>query len=224
MFRFPAHSKEMIEFYANGTIIDIPSVNHIYDNMNKTIIGIRAPIDRFKPEDILTVTYTPFSNHTSINFSNYGFGSAPLISSSDNIGSGEGYDGLIGRTVQLKHNPWIDYVQASKSEYVEFIGMRDFNPITIRMGDGSTAINLTDYISGTMPYLPTISTYYIQNGDVITFNREISEPFRVFYQYLQNNLRVRTVLRCNSANLVSPMVSSLYVQGKTRRPNNKGVL
>lgn len=66
--------------------------------------------------------------------------------------------------------------------------------------------------------------YYIHSGNTLMFNQPITQSFRVFYQYLQNAVRVRVVLRVNTKNFVSPTVDAFHLKTKTRRANAKVTL
>lgn len=225
LLRFPADISESLNVYKNGISIAIPNNNFIYDGLNQSVIGVRVPVLDYKPEDMLTITYVPARDFTKISFADYGFGDLPLLNSFDESGAGEGFSQTVGKEISLAYDPYIDYVRAAESSYSTTHGTIPYQPITIRLAGGAVATNLTNYTnSEEQASLPTNGVYFVQSGNNIVFNVEITEPFRVYYQFLQNNLRVRTVLRCNSKNFVSPMVFSVHTRGKTRRPNSKGLL
>lgn len=225
LLRFPADISESLSAYKNGISLEIPNNNFIYDGLNQSVIGVRIPVLDYKPEDMLTITYVPARDFTKISFADYGFGELPLLSAFDEKGAGEGFSQTVGKEVALAFDPYIDYARAAEATYSSTHGTIPYQPITIRLAGGTVATNLTNYTnSGEQAALPTNGVYFIQSGNNIVFNVEITEPFRVYYQFLQNNLRVRTVLRCNSKNFVSPMVFSVHARGKTRRPNSKGLL
>lgn len=183
----------------------------VYDQSSNLIIGLRLDNNLYTSDDVFTVEYLPNPNNTIINYANFGFSDIPLTSSHDNIGAGEGFNSTDGNNmVQLSKTPFIDPNQ---------IQLLTYAPIVVILRDGTTAINLTNY-SGSSTTIPAISAYtYTNSGNVLLFNTSITQPFRVYYQYLQNNVRIRVVERVNSKDFVSPKVNYFQIKAKTRRSN-----
>lgn len=56
---------------------------------------------------------------------------------------------------------------------------------------------------------------------MLIFNQPITSAFRVFYSYLENNVRVRVVLRSDDKNFVSPKADLYQIKAKVRQPQIK---
>lgn len=91
--------------------------------------------------------------------------------------------------------------------------------------DSNIAINLTNYKGGDqIPLDPNADSYqYIHNQNVLLFNKAITKPFKVYYQYLANSVRIRVVLRSILTSFASPTVDWVQIKGKTRKPDPKRV-
>lgn len=223
--RFPANVSSVITVYRNNATLELPTDAFEYDSQGQSVRAFRIPVSDYTPEDILSVTYVPAADYTNISFANYGFDLPPLTNAYDESGAGEAFASTSGNNeISLKNDPYIDAVKADASPYSNTFGMTTYQPITVKLTGGETAINLTNYSKGEQAALPSSGYYFVQSGRTIIFNKAITQPFRVYYQYLQNNVRVRTVLRCDTKNFVTPKVDSLQIKGKTRRPNRRGLL
>lgn len=211
--RFLAATQQSLNVFKNGynltgyTVLNDPSGNYVN--------GIQIPVSLYSADDILTIRYFPSSGQDTIDFASQGFSDAPLISSHDNIGAGEGFTGTLGRnSIDLSFAPYIDPSQVTFPTY---------QPITVILQDGTIATNLTNYTGGVQASLPRAGGYYyIHSNNILMFNQPVTQALRVYYQYLQNNVRVRVVLRTNSVSFVSPKVHSFQLKAKTRRSNVLG--
>jgi hypothetical protein len=218
-FRFTADGSAAIDIFKNGYSLQITSLNYLYNSSKQGVTGIRLPDRTYTTEDILTVKYTPMTDHSTISFETEGFDVAPLVSVYDADGPGEKFASTYGRNeVELSHYPYIDQAQVDTSVYTTTIGLTPYSPIVVTLDDGTLAINLTNYKAGDPETLPDTGYYYYHSGTTLIFNQAITDPFTVAYQYLENNVRVRVVLRCNSRNFVSPKVDFFHIKAKTRRP------
>ena len=212
--RFTANATEPLFVYKNG--FQFTNYTQQLDTSFNNVIGISLQPKTYAPQDIMTVSYTPVNTSNIVDFTAFGFGDLPLLSASDHSGAGEGFSATVGNnTVQLSNIPFIDVAQLSTGVY---------QPITIILADGTVVTNLTNYITGVQPAFPTTGYYFIQSNNTLLFNRSITQPFRVYYQFLQNNVRFRVVLRSNSVNLVSPIVNLVQIKSETRLPNAIQVL
>ena len=81
-----------------------------------------------------------------------------------------------------------------------------YSPVKIRLNDGSFAINLTNYTNTNefASFFSVSNIYFIQSGKNIIFNRNITQPFTVYYDYTPNDLRFRLIIRKNLNNIISP--------------------
>jgi hypothetical protein len=203
----------------------LPSSSIEYDTLGQSIVAVKIPITDYNPADILTVTYNPATQYTNISFADQGFDLPPLTNAYDSTGAGEGFSSTSGSNeVALHFDPYVDQAKAAADIYSPQSGMISYQPIVVKLKGGQIATNLTNYGIGDQATMPSDGYYYIQSGRTLIFNRPVTDPLRVYYQYLQNNVRVRTVLRCDSKNFVSPKVDTLQIKAKTRRPNRRGVL
>lgn len=225
LFRFPANLEANIIMYKNGHEVNDLDINTylMRSSTRQTAIGIKLPLGYATPQDIFTVDYTPAGDPTVVNFEAAGYETPPLVSSFDEDGAGEGYLGTNGQLIiDLLYEPYINYEKVEASTYVPNFGLSGYNPVIVILQDGTTALNLTNYQGGDQSVLnPASGTSFIQNGTSLMFNKAISQSFRVYYQYLPNNLRFRVVLRSNSDKFVSPKVDVVQVKAKTRKADPK---
>lgn len=221
LFRFPASLEANIALYKNGfEVDDIDPVESIIRSSTKqTAIGMKLPLGYATPQDIFTVDYTPASDVTVVNFEAAGYETPPLVSSFDEDGAGEGYLGTNGQLIiDLLYDPYINYSKVDAATYVPGFGLSGYNPVIVALSDGTTAFNLTNYKGGDQTTLSASSDLsFVQTGRSLMFNKAIEQPFRVYYQYLPNNLRFRVVLRSNSDSFISPKVDFVQVKAKTRK-------
>lgn len=216
-FRFLADSSLNINVYRNGYAMSVGggALEWVAGNEPGTLAGVKIGLSVTAPEDIFTCDYVPVGDPTVVLFADEDYRLPPLVSAHDESGAGERFMSTGDRnTITLASRPYIDPLQASAGGY---------QPIVIQMEDGNVPENLTDYRTHRSVSLPADGYYYIHSGDTIMFNRPILTPFRVYYQYLQNNVRVRTVLRCNVKDFVSPKVDYVHLKAKTRSPDVRAI-
>jgi hypothetical protein len=110
-----------------------------------------------------------------------------------------------GNKVKLEHIPYIEdkFSTASYNDNYGTINTIDnigYSPISIILNDGSTAINLTNYLSNSFEkasFYQTTEYLFYQNGKDIIFNRPINEKFTVQYNYIPSAIRFRAIIRNN---------------------------
>lgn len=227
-FRFKASYNDNIVIYKNGNIIDITPFGKLLLDGQANIIGAQIDTQFYTSRDIFTCYYTPTVDANVVNFEASGFDIPPLVAMSDNDGPGEGFTSTSGQlSVSLKNYPFIDNAQAASSTYSPLYGMIGYSPISIKFEDGTIAYNLTNYTSpinqsALDPNSDAIT--FIHTKNVLMFNRAVSSKFRVFYQYLPANTRVRVVLRSNTDKFVTPKVDYYQIKSKTRFPNSSSDL
>lgn len=236
LFRFRAARNENIDLYKNGKIVNIDSVStYLYTNDFLAVQGLNLPGGTFSNSDIFTVSYTPAEDNTSIDlFAIKGVRLPPLVSAHSDDGGGEEVLATGDRNiVALQYFPYIDYNQVATSTYTTAHGMSPYAPVLVRLSDGAEAVNLTNYTaplnvatSNDIPTLPpaTAGIFFYHSGNNLIFNQPVTQKFRVFYQYLENTVRVRTVLRVNNAQFVSPKVDYWHLKAKTRRADKGAIL
>lgn len=211
-FRFRASTDEQILIYRNGYAMSFEEdVLQLVLGAPGSASGIKVNPTLITPEDVFTCDYAPVLDETVVSFTDDSYYDPPLVPAFDETGSGERFLSTADRnTITLASIPYIDPVLSKSSS--------TYQPIIVQLTDGSVAQNLTDYKAGTLPSLPADGYYYIHSGNTLMFNRPL-ENFRVFYQYLENNVRFRVVLRCNSKDFVSPSVDFVHLKAKTRNPD-----
>jgi hypothetical protein len=223
-FRFPASNEGGIILYRNNKIFPLSGLDMIPSQTGSSTLGLILDPSLVSQSDIFTVDYSPKQVRNIIDFESSGFAEAPLSASFDQNGAGEGFDDVSGQlTISLKNEPYIDQSQVDSATYSTSTGL-SYQPITIELDDGTNAINLTNYKGGTQQELDasTNANTFLHRGKTLIFNRQISQGFRVFYEYLPNNVRVRIVLRSNTKeSTASPKVDFYQVKAKTRQANTR---
>lgn len=223
--RFPASPEGSFVVYKNGYKVDLAKVTLIRSFDDFAITGLKIAIGTYTPTDIYTINYVPNGNQTIVNFKDRGFGQSSLASAYDDNGAGETFSSTYNnQIITLQNEPFVSYTNVNESGgYSATLGFTgSYQPITIVLSDGSVALNQTNYFGLSQNNLSTFSetqTAYIHSGKNIIFNKPITEPFTVYYQYLPSNLRLRIVLRVNDINYVSPIVNSVQVKTKTLKAN-----
>lgn len=227
--RFTAKIDADIKIYINGyhqKDYDIKSIaRRLGDSNGLAYDAINIPLNQFTSIDVLTVDYTPSHDFTTIEIPPADPTAAPpLVSAYDETGAGEGFiDSSNQLVISMGHNPYIDYRQVATATYNEEGGLSGYSPIVVRFTDGTVAINLTNYKDGSQSILdPDAEIYqYIQSGKTLMFNRVVTKPFRVFYQFQPSDVRVRVVLRCNHSEFVTPRVDFFQLKAKTIKADAK---
>lgn len=229
ILRFSAKIEAPIRIYINGyqkKNYDIQDVARRKDSKNgQSYDALTIPVTDYTSSDILTVDYTPSHDFTTIDFPALDPASSPpLVSSYDADGAGEGFTSSANQlVVDLLHNPYIDYRQVATSTYDADHGLNGYSPLTVRFADGTIAYNLTNYKGGTQTVLDPSSSdvQYLQSGKTLMFNKVLTNPFRVFYQFQPSDVRVRIVLRCNYNQFVTPRVDYFQLKAKTKKSDAK---
>lgn len=227
--RFTAKIDAPIKVYINGYHKKEYEINKIARRKDSpkglSYDALTIPVHDYASADIITVDYTPSHDFTTLEFTPLDPSKAPpLVSSFDADGAGEGYDDSANQlVVTLKHSPYIDYVQVDSATYNSTTGLSGYSPIVVRFEDGTVAYNLTNYKDGTQSVLDSSSANYqfIHSGKTLMFNKIVSSPFRVFYQFQPSDVRVRVVLRCNSRDYATPRVDYYQIKAKTKKADAK---
>lgn len=222
--RFSA-SNDSVNIYKNGILIQKSVNNFVYSKNNNTITLSETIYD---PSSTYIASYVidySISSPDEIDFirSNIFLESVKSYSSED--GPGE----LFSQTdqnsyVRLSYNPFINPRSVETAVYgqvggTNFIGnYAGYSPVSVQLSDGSYALNITNYTTSAqkVQFYQTNNTLFIHSGQGIVFNKNINSPFKVYYQYIPNDLRFRVILRKNIANSTDPIsVDSLVMKMKT---------
>lgn len=211
MFRFEADRQSLIKVYKNG--VEFKRYTSSYAP-NGSVTGVNIPLNRMNSGDIFTADYTPSFDPTTLKIDEISnFENIPLTAAFDSSGAGEYFESTQEKnTVTLQHAPYIDRAVA--------LSNTTYSPVSVIADDGTPAVNVTDYSNSNSSVFPDDdeSYYYIHSGRKLLFNKPV-QGMRVFYQYLENNVRFRVVLRCNSKDFVSPKVDYVHVKAKIRKPD-----
>lgn len=210
--RFPADPDATLRVYKNGYEFVATPDSYRKDSMG-AVFALFLPPDTYQDADVFTVDYYPIQSrdHTTIRFADTinDYGDVPLVASYDRNGAGEWFASTGDRnTIDLSHVPFVND---------KLIGTPGYEPITVRLEDGRIAGNLTGTGQDLSKVSGPIGYYYIQSGNTLMFNKPITVPFRVHYQYLKNNVRVRVVLRANSVDFATPKVDYYHLKAKSRQ-------
>jgi hypothetical protein len=227
--RFTAKIDAPIKVYINGYHKKEYEINKIARRKDSqkglSFDALMIPVHDYGSSDIITVDYTPSRDFTTLEFTPLDPSKAPpLVSSFDADGAGEGYEDSGNQLiVALKHSPYIDYTQVDAATYSSTTGLSGYSPIVVRFEDGTVAYNLTNYKDGTQAVLDSGNANYqfIHSGKNLMFNKIVSSPFRVFYQFQPSDVRVRVVLRCNSTEYATPRVDYYQIKAKTKKADAK---
>lgn len=215
-----------IVLYENQKIV--PTNLYSLNKYNKTIY-----IQNHNPKSVYIVSYTLDSTNYSqsvVDFTKIKSDTYTTRAYTNDI-NGELFQRTgSNNTVKLKNSPYIDASKFTKAAYsptqgtvnsVENIG---YTPVSIKLSDGSYAINLTNYISGSFEkanFYESSETLFFQNGKYIIFNKSINEPFTVAYNYLNSQVRFRLIVRNNFTNYFSPgSVDNVIIKFKTKNSDN----
>jgi hypothetical protein len=130
-----------------------------------------------------------------------------------------------GNKIKLDYIPFIEG-DLENISYNDRYGTIDVNtntsysPISIKFDDGSSSINLTNYLSTSFEKANFYSTneyLYYHNGKDIIFNRLVSTPFTVNYNHIPASVRFRAILRNNIPGLTNAIsLDSVIIKSKVK--------
>ena len=211
--RFYATADSVI-LYKDGNIVPRLSTNYTYSPSNKTIT-ILDPI--FNPNSRFVVSYNlDFSNSSpdEVDFIRTNIFLQSVRFYSSDSGSGESFVSTDSNlSVSLSYVPYVNLQNFSNLIYNKlngtiFIGnISGYSPVKVVLGDGTAAINLTNYSSSAekVSFYSTNDVLFIQSGKNLVFNRPINQPFTVYYEYIPNDLRFRLIVRKNIVDATDPI-------------------
>jgi hypothetical protein len=154
----------------------------------------------------------------------------PLITTSSGS-DGEYFSSTgLSNTIKLQNNPYVDYSKFVNPVYsgtygtISAGGASIYNPVQVKLLNGVSAINMTNYILGDFTkadFYETDQYLFYQNGKNIIFNRPVQTPFNVIYSYINNNIRFRLISRNNySGSFSSGSVDNVVVKMKINNSDN----
>lgn len=191
-------------------------------------------IDRsiFSPNSIFCVSYilnSDIYNPYEIDFIKNNLYKDLTKNYGNNSGPGQAFSRTdLNRSITLEYIPYINESYLDGATYSPNIGTVfngsavGYNPIKIQLSDGSYAVNITNYTNTqySSSFYKTNLTLFIQNGKNITFNKDITSSFRVYYEYVPYNLRFRFIMRKNIPNInTTGKADSVLLKIKTATSN-----
>lgn len=222
-FRFLASRESELMVYKNGYQLPLDEFFTTASTNSNSIKGVRIPLGAYASSDVFTADYTTYNNDSIINLVDKGFYQTTLASAFDRNGSGESFSFTPpDRVITLSQQPFIDYdkVNQSGSYSLQYGFQGSYQPITVQLEDGTIALNQTNYLGTSQNNLNSFDesyTAYIQSGNNVIFNRDITQKFTVYYQYLPSNLKFRIIMRVNDMTHISPLVSTLQIKTKVKK-------
>jgi len=153
-----------------------------------------------------------------------------LINAGKNGGDGEFFQKTGSENkVILKNNPYVNNSYLKNATYSLTYGTipgneySGYSPVVVRFADGSYAVNLTNYLDGDFEktnFYNTSQVLFFQNDKNIIFNKPINQSFNVIYNYMNNYVRFRLIVRNNFANYFSSgSVDNVIIKMKTKSPD-----
>jgi hypothetical protein len=225
--RFPAKLGSLV-LYKNGNTIN--SSEFIFKVDGKTIKMLDP--SKMNVKDIFVAKYSlDFSkgSYDNIDLVQSGFFSETVKKYSTSEGDGQRFDSTNGLNyISIDYEPYVNQTLLTNSLYSQSFGTifsadeSGYSPVKILVNNREYAKNLTNYTSSNQiaEFGSTSELSFIQSGKKITFNRVLSEPFTVMYEYIPANLRYRLVMRSNIPNNKGSIsIDSLFVKMKTRNYN-----
>lgn len=214
----------------------------LYENSIKKLAGSyfvngkNIKINGFNKSNKYFVSYSLKYPNTDkeVSFATLGSMSDSLASSGSNGANGEYFEvSNQGNRIRLSYNPYIDFSKLHNASYSSYTGTitssktdygnfdhSSYSPVKIIFEDGSTAINLTNYIidnNEIESFYDTDNVLFIHHGDSILFNKSIEKPFRVIYQYVPDCFRYRVVMRSLTADSQNYTVDRLIFKFLTEK-------
>jgi hypothetical protein len=215
-----------IKLYSNQKLI--PASQYTVNKFNRSIY-----ISSFDPKNNYIVSYTADNINFTQNYIDIStlLVSNPTLSAYTNDKNGEYFDRTgSNNSVSLVNQPHINYDKLKKASYsqrggtintIEYIG---YNPVVVKFSDGSYATNLTNYKLGSFEkgeFYDTQEVLFFHNGKNIIFNKAITQPFNVVYEYLNSQIRFRLIVRNNFNNYFSSgSVDNVILKFKTKNSDH----
>ena len=215
-----------IKIYSNQKLI--PESQYTVNKFNRSIY-----INSFDPKNNYAASYMA----DNINFTQNYIDISTLLAGDKTLSiysndkNGEFFERTTSNNgVKLVNQPYINYDKLKKASYsqrggtintVEYTG---YNPVLVKFSDGSYATNLTNYKLGSFEkgeFYDTQEVLFFHNGKNIIFNKAITQPFNVIYEYLNSQVRFRLIIRNNFNNYFSSgSVDNVILKFKTKNSDH----
>ncbi len=204
------HPKSIsLRVYENGILLN---PNQYSVNVSNSSIFI----PNFNENNIYVSEYDFDDSNYSQNYIDISllYSDTPISTMSSGVSQGQYFVKTdSNNSVTIDQLPYIDYDQYSTASYTSGMGTinslnnNSYSPIKVKLSDGSYAVNLTNYVKGNFEktsFYETSEVLFYQNGKNIIFNKQILQPFNVIYNYINNKIRFKLIIRNNYNNLSSP--------------------
>lgn len=214
-----------IQVYCNQKLLN--PINYVINKFKKSIL-----IKDFNIKNNYVVSYTVDNVNFSQNYVDASLLNLQIntIGATDGNSAGEYFQSTNpGNSIRLSNDPYVDEKKLQSSTYsitngtIATLNYSGYSPISIKLANGTYAINLTNYIKGSTQkanFYNSNEILFFQNGKDIIFNTQVNQPFRVMYNYLNNSLRFRLIVRNNYNNYFSSgSVDSVVIKMKTKNSN-----
>lgn len=215
-----------IKIYSNQKLI--PESQYTVNKFNRSIY-----VNSFDPKNNYAASYMA----DNINFTQNYIDISTLLAGDKTLSvysndkNGEFFERTTSNNgVKLVNQPYINYDKLKKASYsqrggtintVEYTG---YNPVLVKFSDGSYATNLTNYKLGSFEkgeFYDTQEVLFFHNGKNIIFNKAITQPFNVIYEYLNSQVRFRLIIRNNFNNYFSSgSVDNVILKFKTKNSDH----
>ena len=215
-----------IKIYSNQKLI--PESQYTINKFNKSIY-----INSFEPKNNYVASYTA----DNVNFTQNYIDISTLLTANQTLSAysndknGEFFERTTSNNgIKLINQPYINYDKLKKASYSErggtinTIEYTGYNPVLVKFSDGSYATNLTNYKLGGFEkgeFYDTQEVLFFHNGKNIIFNKAITQPFNVIYEYLNSQVRFRLIIRNNFNNYFSSgSVDNVILKFKTKNSDH----
>jgi len=222
-------NQESVTLYEDQTRRDYST--YIINGKQVTILGYNINKTYF-------VSYTPINIdlQKEIQLFSRSMSNPVLITSSSNGFNGERFESTqVNNSVILSNSPHVDRTKFINATYSAINGTvttsksssgnfdySSYSPVKILFEDGTSAINLTNYLLD--DYRPenfynTSAVLYMHDGKTVIFNQSIAKPFRILYQYVADIFRYRIIMRNLTKNLENYSIDRLLFKFSMDKDN-----
>jgi hypothetical protein len=215
-----------IKIYSNQKLI--PESQYTINKFNRSIY-----INSFDPKNNYVASYTADNVNFTQNYIDISklLAGNQTLSAYSNDKNGEFFERTASNNgIKLVNQPYINYDKLKKASYsqrggtINTIEYTGYNPVLVKFSDGSYATNLTNYKLGSFEkgeFYDTQEVLFFHNGKNIIFNKTITQPFNVIYEYLNSQVRFRLIIRNNFNNYFSSgSVDNVILKFKTKNSDH----
>ena len=227
-----------LRFVPNQESVTLYEDQVMRDYSTYTVNGKQVKILGHNINKTYFVSYTPanIDLQKEIQLFSRSMSNPVLITSSSDGFNGERFESTqIDNSVMLSNSPYVDRTKFINATYSAINGTvttsksssgnfdySSYSPIKILFEDGTSAINLTNYLLDN--YLPEIfyntsTVLFIHDGKTVIFNQSLAKPFRVLYQYTADIFRYRIVMRNLTKNLENYSIDRLLFKFSMDKDN-----